>query len=326
MSKIEQSYNQKNLAYYCECFSNLKVYKTQKKGDALNKPILLLSVIDLITQNVITDKNIYISDDLIETFKRYWQVIASSPFKGSDFALPFFHLKNDKCKFWHLKYSAEYEGGRPQSIPKIREDVNYAFLDDELFTLIQDESTRKELIDALVSSWLSSDENEIGEILKINENFQNESLEQETITESTDTLTTIPKWSLKKTLIRNAFFRKAVVSVYDCQCAFCGLKVTRTGNQNIVDGAHIKPFSAFYDSRIHNGIALCKNHHWAFDRGWFAVDEKYKIIVSKDLEEISPHARTITEFHGEILILPKVEKYFPDIEALQWHHDHIFQP
>ncbi|MFN4952882.1 MAG: HNH endonuclease, partial [Aphanizomenon sp.] len=179
MSKIEQSYNQKNLAYYCECFSNLKVYKTQKKGDALNKPILLLSVIDLITQNVITDKNIYISDDLIETFKRYWQVIASSPFKGSDFALPFFHLKNDKCKFWHLKYSAEYEGGRPQSIPKIREDVNYAFLDDELFTLIQDESTRKELIDALVSSWLSSDENEIGEILKINENFQNESLEQE---------------------------------------------------------------------------------------------------------------------------------------------------
>ncbi|MFN5873340.1 MAG: HNH endonuclease, partial [Aphanizomenon sp.] len=235
-------------------------------------------------------------------------------------------LKNDKCKFWHLKYSAEYEGGRPQSIPKIREDVNYAFLDDELFTLIQDESTRKELIDALVSSWLSSDENEIGEILKINENFQNESLEQETITESTDTLTTIPKWSLKKTLIRNAFFRKAVVSVYDCQCAFCGLKVTRTGNQNIVDGAHIKPFSAFYDSRIHNGIALCKNHHWAFDRGWFAVDEKYKIIVSKDLEEISPHARTITEFHGEILILPKVEKYFPDIEALQWHRYHIFQP
>ncbi|MGM3304636.1 HNH endonuclease [Anabaena sp. WFMT] len=326
MSKVEQSYNQKNLAYYCECFSNLKVYKTQKKGDALNKPILLLSVIDLITQNVITDKNIYISDDLIETFKKYWQVMASSPFKGSDFALPFFHLKNDKCKFWHLKYSSEYEGGRPQSIPKIRDDVNYAFLDDELFSLIQDESTRKELIDALVSSWLSSDENEIGEILKINENFQNESLEQETITESTDTLKTIPKWSLKKTLIRNAFFRKAIVSVYENRCAFCGLKVTKTGNQNIVDGAHIKPFSAFYDSRIHNGIALCKNHHWAFDRGWFAVDDKYKIIVSKELEEVSPHARTITEFHGEILILPKVEKYFPDIEALQWHRHYIFQP
>ncbi|MBD2626190.1 HNH endonuclease [Trichormus variabilis] len=326
MIKVDQSFNQKKLAYYCECFSNLKVYKTQKKGDALNKPILLLSVIDLITQNVITDKNIYISDDLIETFKKYWQVIASSPFKGSDFALPFFHLKNDKCKFWHLKYSSEYEGGRPQSIPKIRDDVSYAFLDDELFSLIQNEITRKELIDALVSSWLSSDENEIGDILKINENFQNESLEQEIITESTETLKNNPKWSLKKTLIRNAFFRKAVVSVYDCQCAFCGLKVTKTGTQNIVDGAHIKPFSAFYDSRIHNGIALCKNHHWAFDRGWFAVDDKYKIIVSKELEEVSPHARTITEFHGEILILPKVEKYFPDIEALQWHRHHIFQP
>ena len=329
MTKVKQSSNQRSLADYCQSFSNLNVYKTDKKGYALNQPILLLSVIDLIAQNVIKDEKIYISDDLIETFKKYWQVIASSPFKGSDFALPFFHLKNVKnnqCKFWHLQFSSEYEGGRPQTIPRLRHDINYAFLDDELFTLIQDESTRKELIDALVSSWLSSDENEIGEILKINENFQNESLEQETITESTDTLKIIPKWSLKKTLIRNAFFRKAVVSVYDCQCAFCGLKVTKTGNQNIVDGAHIKPFSAFYDSRIHNGIALCKNHHWAFDRGWFAVDDKYKIIVSKELEEVSPHARTITEFHGEILILPKVEKYFPDIEALQWHRHHIFQP
>jgi putative restriction endonuclease len=58
----------------------------------------------------------------------------------------------------------------------------------------------------------------------------------------------------------------------------------RMPNQNLLDGAHIKPFSMFFDSKIDNGMALCKNHHWAFDLGWFSVDENYKIIVAKDLE------------------------------------------
>jgi len=105
----------------------------------------------------------------------------------------------------------------------------------------------------------------------------------------------------------------------------CGLKVTKKVNQNIVDGAHIKPFSQFYDSRIHNGIALCKNHHWAFDRGWFAVDEQYKIIVSNDLEEVSPHAKPMKDFHGETIVLPNTEQHFPELEALQWHRQNIFQ-
>jgi putative restriction endonuclease len=66
MTKVKQSSNQRSLAEYCQSFSNLNVYKTDKKGYALNQPILLLSVIDLISQNVIKDEKIYISDDLIE--------------------------------------------------------------------------------------------------------------------------------------------------------------------------------------------------------------------------------------------------------------------
>lgn len=92
-----------------------------------------------------------------------------------------------------------------------------------------------------------------------------------------------------------------------------------------MDGAHIKPFAQFYDSRIHNGIALCKNHHWAFDRGWFTVDEQYKIIVSKELQEISPHSKPMKDFHGERLLLPNQEQYLPELESLQWHRQNVFQ-
>ncbi|BDI15088.1 hypothetical protein ANSO36C_08900 [Nostoc cf. commune SO-36] len=261
MSKEQQPGNQRSLVYYCECFSNIKVYtalpaimqysfsyclspniafsfedvphscrkccKSQKKGDALNKPILLLSIIDLITQHLITDNRITISDELIDTFKKYWQVLASSTFKGSDFALPFFHLKNDNGKFWHLRYSSGYDGGRPQTIPKLKEDVDYAYLDDELFNLIQDEISRQILIDALVSAWLPSEDNTIENFLTINENFQDFSLKIDKNIESTN-LDSNPRRSLRNQVIRNAFFRKAIVNIYDYKCAFCGIKVTKS--------------------------------------------------------------------------------------------------
>jgi putative restriction endonuclease len=324
MSKAQEPVNQHTLVYYCECFSNIKVHKTQKKGDALNKPILLLSIIDLITQDLITDNRLTISDKLIDTFKKYWKVLASSTFKGSDFALPFFHLKNDQGKFWHLNYSSGYDGGRPQTIPKLKEDVDYAHLDDELFNFIQDETCRQILVDALVSAWLPSEDNTIELFLTINQNFQDQPLEIDKTIDSSN-LDANTRWSLRKAVIRNAFFRKAIVNIYDYKCAFCGLKVTKSVTQNIVDGAHIKPFSQFYDSRIHNGISLCKNHHWAFDRGWFAVDEQYKIIVTNNLEEVSPHAKPIKDFHGETILLPNKEQHFPELEALQWHRQNIFQ-
>ena len=61
---------------------------------------------------------------------------------------------------------------------------------------------------------------------------------------------------LKKSLFREAFFRKSVVHLYDYRCAFCRLKVTRSLSQSIVDGAHIKPFSEFYDNRVDNGTLI----------------------------------------------------------------------
>lgn len=61
----------KNLVYYCQRFSELNVISSRKRGDAHYKPILLLSVIDLIARGLITNNEIAVSDELIETFERY---------------------------------------------------------------------------------------------------------------------------------------------------------------------------------------------------------------------------------------------------------------
>jgi len=45
-----------------------------------------------------------------------------------------------------------------------------------------------------------------------------------------------------------------------------------------------------------NGLALCKNHHWAFDRGWFGVDDDCRIVIPWDRfieEERSKKLKTL---------------------------------
>jgi putative restriction endonuclease len=53
-----------------------------------------------------------------------------------------------------------------------------------------------------------------------------------------------------KTFVRNAAFRRIVVSLYQQNCAFCRLKIVSRDSQDIVDGAHIKPFAEFHDDRF----------------------------------------------------------------------------
>ncbi|MEG4214579.1 HNH endonuclease [Microcoleus sp. Pol14C6] len=327
MTTGEESKN-KNLAYYRNCFSQIIVGKRDKytkRVDALYQPILLMSVTDLIAQGLIEENKITISDELTNTFNKYLSVLSPHSREKVSFSIAFFHLSinNRKPPFWHLKFNEGYEGKRGQSITTLKRNVDSAKLDEKLFNLLQDSNARKELIDVLISVWFSSTNKQIEDILNINQFFQDSTLHQLDTIESGNT-DRQPKVYLKKSVVREAFFRKSIVHLYDYRCAFCRLKVTRSLSQSIVDGAHIKPFSEFYDNRPDNGLSLCKNHHWAFDRGWFAVDDRYQIIVASDLQEDSPYPRLMREFQGEEILLPSSDQYYPRIDALQWHRKNVF--
>jgi hypothetical protein len=61
-------------------------------------------------------------------------------------------------------------------------------------------------------------------------------------------------------MIRDAAFSKTVRESYGGLCAMCGL------NHSLVVGAHIFPVEAQgAPDKVWNGIALCHNHHAAFD-------------------------------------------------------------
>jgi putative restriction endonuclease len=308
----------KDLEYYCKCFANLKVSKTKDRGIASHQPILLRSVLELITQRSIVENRILVSDELIAVFKRYWSILVTTSTYTDALHYPFVHLRSSS--FWHVDFNDKFTGVKIKTTNKLKEFVNYAYLDDELFDLLQDSLARQVLIDSLVSNWFTDRQTTIDDPVEIDCKFDDP---PEAALENHDSQI---KVRLQKSFVRNAFFRKSVVEKYDYRCAFCKLKITRNPNQNLVDGAHIIPFSCSFDSRIDNGISLCKNHHWAFDRGWFSIDDNYRILVARDLADESPHTRAIQDFHQEQIVLPSNERYFPRLTSLKWHRDYKFRP
>ena len=304
-----------NLSYYTKKFTNLRV--SRSSGIAPNKPILLLSIIEMIAQKQITTNQIYLSGELIATFLNFWSHL--EPVRQPDIGLPFYHLINDS--FWHYKMKIGFDSliaakVKIRTVSTIRTTVDYAYLDEELWTILQSPEERNVLTNAIVSIWFRDKKQKIEELLQVNAFAQ---LQEQLILQGGKVYTPEEVEDEQNIIVRDAAFRRIVINTYNHRCAFCGLQILDTNVQNIVDGSHIKPFSQFYDDRIDNGLSLCKNHHWAFDQFWFTIDDDYTIIVCDTIREDSPNSKPISAFKGEQMILPTQPQYYPRLDALQWH-------
>ncbi|BAZ47096.1 hypothetical protein NIES4102_41420 (plasmid) [Chondrocystis sp. NIES-4102] len=293
---------------------------SRSAGVAPNKPILLLSVIELIERSLITNNRIYLSPELIATFFKFWHELEIE--RKPDIGMPFFHLKRDG--FWHFKSNPGFEYVESPSskikvrtVSGLRQAVEYAYLDPELFFLLKNPTSRNELILVLIDSWFSDKTQQLQRSLSFDAlgNISEELLETGGKVYSLEEIETADS---QTAIVRDGAFRRIVTSVYGYRCAFCGMQVFNN-QENIVDGAHIKPFSQFYDDRINNGLSLCKNHHWAFDRFWFTINDDYTILVSDNLHEDSPHATPMKTFHGQSLLLPNNSSHHPRLDAIAWH-------
>jgi putative restriction endonuclease len=70
-------------------------------------------------------------------------------------------------------------------------------------------------------------------------------------------------------------FRRRVLAAYEHRCAVCGVQL------KLIDAAHIIPVAApSSNDQTNNGVALCKLHHFAYDRNLISFNERYKIEMS----------------------------------------------
>ena len=119
----------------------------------------------------------------------------------------------------------------------------------------------------------------------------------------------------------------------DFKCAVCSMKIYSPHTlQWEVEAAHIVPHRSNGKDDILNGVALCRLHHWAFDVGWFTLEDNFKIIASRIIQDLSADFGKLGnyDFMGQlskenlIISLPKEQDIHPYPNAIKWHRENIF--
>lgn len=143
----------KNILYYEFRFSHLSTAKSGSKV-APHKPLLLLSVIDLIETGIINSLIIELSDALVESFKRNADIYASGieHFKPN-IGMPFFYMRSEP--FWELIPKVDGVTPVANTIPSLRKHYSHARIDDELYQLLQDPASAQPLRRVLIETYLT---------------------------------------------------------------------------------------------------------------------------------------------------------------------------
>lgn len=308
------------LGKYLHAFGNLH----QNKGIAPHKPILLLSILDEIGRGRITDNEIVLAVELVAAFREYWQTLPLPPGNWLERSyLPYRYLLQDG--FWQLVKNGEAltgkEVGEPTSIPDTRARIHYARFDAELWALLQDTPTREAFRAHLLQTYFGILPSQV-QALVIADPLaaQVDKLIANAQSQPKPKAAKVVKESSDLDYLRQQLFAKVLYAVYDNACAICDLRV-RIGDSRVLTAIHIKQFSKFGNNHPSNGLALCFNHHWAFDRGGISVADDYTVLVSPQLTGTTGFVTP-----GAPMRLPSSDKCHPDPECLAWHRTNIFKP
>ena len=119
-------------------------------------------------------------------------------------------------------------------------------------------------------------------------------------------------------------FRERVIRAYQERCALCLLR-----HQELLDAAHITPDTAEAgDPVVSNGIALCKLHHAAFDRMFFAIRPDYRIEVRPSILAESDGPMLVVglqQIHDRTIYLPRRAADRPDPNRLEQRYEEFRQ-
>jgi len=121
--------------------------------------------------------------------------------------------------------------------------------------------------------------------------------------------------------IKQAFFRRAVLSSYRARCCMSGLSEAR-----LLVASHIVPWSKDKANRLNpsNGLCLSAIHDRAFDKGLITLTDDFKIVVSEELK------RKKESFVIEVLLpldgrsIEPPERFAPQLEFIAWHRNQLF--
>lgn len=301
-----------------------------KLGLAPHKPVLLISIISLIRENIIETNRIFITTELVAAFKTNWSLLVDTE-HTSNFSLPFFHLRSEP--FWKLSYLQPHAASIKSinTINVLKNFVAFAEIDTELFLLLKDPINNRLMEDFLLDTYFPNTKNHFKKN-QINSGGIVDEMKNDILHESPEIYQTkidVLYAQLSETEIeedrfmRGSVFKREVPKVYNYTCAISGMKIDLRDNIQMVDACHIIPFSLSKDDTITNGICLSPNLHRAYDRGLITINDNYIVRVAPDLKE-NESVFSLRQFEGKTIHLPHQQHFYPSLQNLAWHRKERF--
>lgn len=119
-------------------------------------------------------------------------------------------------------------------------------------------------------------------------------------------------------LFNAATFRDFVMVGYGNLCAITGTVIRYESYMNL-EAAHIKPKSHGGLYLPNNGLALNRDLHWAFDKGFFTLNDNLEVQV---------HPRTTSDYlqslNGKQIRVPSNPFFVPDMECVRYHRGAVY--
>lgn len=317
------------LKTYIRQFAKLRrapgpAWSVATKKRAPHKPLLLLSLIDLISRGAVNSNFIDVTGDLVDLnglFTGYWRKVVPLS-QTSSIAFPFSRMHNEP--FWELVpiEGNQLDGATISNISTVNHLRQYAIgarIDEALFLLLQQPESRNILRHSILTSCFSG-EAQAALLEQANINAEAYSYNQELLEMSHQPLIeeALEDDNYKREA-RDQGFRRAVVNTYDHRCALCGIRIITSEGHTAVDAAHIIPWSISKIDDIRNGMALCKLCHWAFDEGIIGVSGAYTVITSQQINLTNNVPGLLMMLTGRAIIPPFDRDLWPAQRHLGWH-------
>jgi hypothetical protein len=113
-------------------------------------------------------------------------------------------------------------------------------------------------------------------------------------------------------------FRDFVMMAYEYKCAITRKSISYKKLNNL-ETAHIQPKAQSGTYLPCNGIALSRDMHWAFDKGFFTISDDFKIIVHDEVK-----STILGEYDNKPLFIPHEQYFQPEKKYLKHHREKIF--
>ena len=290
-----------------------------------HKICMLLAVLDLARGGGLTENKIAFDTPLLERYGRFFEAVRT-PSDHPNPYFPFFHLagklRGGHPGFWHLHPLPGREAvlssmTTARSFKDIVDNVAYASLDPELFTLLQSVENIDALGHSLAQRWFDRGLSDLHVVVS---RCSEISVYEHKLRSAT---LIVAEEAAPPAYVRDPAFRRVVTQMYDYRCAATGVRLLLPSGEALVEAAHIHPFHAAGDDDPRNGLALTPDMHWAFDRNLIAPGPDLKWHVSSVLDARVPDFAALVGLKGKPLLPPRDARMFPKREVLEWRMERL---